>query len=370
MNWSARSVAVLIGLAGAAVASVGLAAPASAAYPNDPAPQAWTADGPVHALKVAGGRVYVGQTNGGIVALDASTGALVWSASTDGDVRALTVSADGTRVFAGGGFVTVNGQTHRRLVALSATDGSVVTDWKASTGGMVRDLVVTGDTMYVGGNFGASNGVSQRGLAAVSVSTGKRVASFNAFVNKNVYALAIAGSRLVAAGNYTSVNNVARNSLASFDLSSGALTSWYPARVCTQCPSYWDIAVDQTNVYVGSSGPGGQLGSFNLSTGQIPWKFIHADGDVQAVTVASDGLVYFGGHFGQFAGSSNTPRTLLAAANPANGSIDPNFAPKLFTTYPGVWALDSTPSRLYAGGYFTGVRSGTVNNKVPYYAVF
>lgn len=375
MKATSRSWRVIAGLAISLAALVGLPPSASGAYVNEPAPQAWTAPGPVHALEVVGGHVYVGfydagTGSGGIAALDAASGAFEWSASTDGDVRALAVSSNGTRVLAGGKFITVNGTRHRHLVALTAADGSVVTNWRAATGGQVRDLVVDGDTLYVGGTFGATNGVSQRGLGAVYVSTGNRVASFTASVDKNVYGLAKTGSTLIASGSFTLVNNTPRRSLASFDLATGELTTWAPARICSGCHSYWDIAVDAQNVYVGSSGPGGQFAAFDLVTGRQPWPYIHADGDVQAVTVADDGMVYIGGHFAQFVKNTNNPRTLLAAIDPGTGDVAPDFAPKLYTSWPGVWALSASPSTLYAGGDLTGVRSGGYNNHVPYFAAF
>ena len=61
---------------------------------------------------------------------------------------------------------------------------------------------------------------------------------------------------------------------------------------------------------------------------------------------------------------------MLAAVDRTTGLVDPDFVPKLYGTYPGVWALSSSPTTLYAGGHFTGVRSGGVNNRVPYYAAF
>ncbi|MBA3232882.1 MAG: hypothetical protein H0T17_02890, partial [Propionibacteriales bacterium] len=88
------------------------------------------------------------------------------------------------------------------------------------------------------------------------------------------------------------------------------------------------------------------------------------------VTVTPDGLVYIGGHFAQFVGTTGNP-TLLAAVDAATGAVDPNFAPRLYTSYPaGVWALATSATMLYAGGDFTGVSSGGVNNHVPYFAAF
>ncbi|MGH3473201.1 MAG: PQQ-binding-like beta-propeller repeat protein [Nocardioidaceae bacterium] len=360
----------MAGLTGVLAGLVGFAGPASASFTSQPVPLAWTSDSPVHALTVHGGVVYVGDATT-IAALDASTGSAIWTTNTDGDVRAIALSSDGSTVLVGGAFTSVGGTTHRHLAAMTVSTGSVLTAWKAGTTGVVRDLVVSGDKVYVGGQFGKISGVAERGLGAITVSTGKRDATFDAHVDKNVWGLALNGSTLIAGGSFTTVNGIPRASIASFNLGNGgATTSWSPTRLCAGCNSYWDVATDGTNAYVGTSGPGGAFGAFNLTTGRQPWPYVRADGDVQAVTLGPDGLVYIGGHFNRRVGNGGTVRHLLAAVNPTNGSVDLGFAPKLFTTYPGVWALASSSSVLFAGGNFTGVEVNGVNNHVPYLTAF
>ena len=369
-----QSRAAMLILALALTVSIAFMSPASATYKVQPVANAWAAPGPVHATTVSAGRLYVGyhaaEGVGGIAALDASTGSLLWSADTNGDVRALTLSADGTRLFAGGAFTSVEGATHRHLVALSPLDGAVLDAWKPATSGTVRDLVVVGDPLYVGGMFAAMNRVAQRGLGAVSVNTGTRIESFTAFTDDNVYGLAKSGSRLIVSGKFTQVNGVARSSLAAFDLTSGQLTPWAPERICPGCGSYFDIATDARNVYVAASGPGGWFGAYDLATGVPPWPALRASGNVQALTVGGDGLIYIGGHFSRYVGHRVNARSQLAAVIAATGVVDPHFTPWLYKTYPGVWAMASTPRRLYVGGDFTGVRVRGVSNKVPFFATF
>lgn len=381
MTTLSRVATVLAGLVLGMVGAIGLATPAFAAYANE-SHVAWSPPGPVHAIAVSGNQTYLGgasdvDSSGYIAAVDSSTGAQLWVKTTDGDVRALAVSADGTRVLAGGAFLSIEGDssTHRRLAALSASNGTVQSSsgpggWKGSATGTVRDLLVDGDSLYVAGAFGSLNGVSKRGLGKLSVTSGVRDPAFDAFTDKPVYSLAKNGSTLVASGSFTQVNGQTRASLAAVNLANGALTSWSPARMCSNCATYWDIAVDGNTVYVGSSGPGGQLGAYDLATGLQRWKYVHTDGDVQAVTV-SGGLVYLGGHFNQYVGS-NVPaneRHQLAAVNPATGAVDPGFAPRMYESYPGVWALAATPSTLYAGGHFRGVGEANSNGE-PYFAMF
>lgn len=377
LSAGASSLALLAG-------TVALAAPADAAYDDAPTPTwNWEPNGPVHAIAVSGDRVYIGGdftslSNGGqtvqrahLAALDADTGDLSsWRADTDGDVRALAL--DGTRLFAGGGFVTVDGTRSRRLVALDAGDGSVIRGWKATANRTVRDLLVDGGTVYVGGQFTALSGVADRGLAALQASTGDRVNGFSASANGHVYGLSMSRGSLVAVGNFTQVNGLPRRAIATVDPSTGSLTSWTPTSLCNSCDKFWDVETDGDRAYVASGGFGGnRLGAFDLTTGLVSWS-VSTNGDVQAVELAGDGLLYVGGHFNSNVsknkrGFGGQFRTDLAAVVPASGAIDPDFAPDVKKPYPGVWALTSSSGALYAGGYFAGVDKW---GRSPYVARF
>jgi outer membrane protein assembly factor BamB len=204
VNVSCRVAAVVTGFVLALSATVGWAPAASAAYSPAPVGPAWTPDGAVLAVVTAGNRVIVGGNfTGGVAAVDASSGALVWRSTANAGVRALALSSDGTHVIAGGSFTEVSGVTHRRLASLRMGDGVAEPTWKARAGGTVRDIVVAGDTAYFGGTFTAHNGFAQGGLGAVSVGTGMAVAAFTASTDANVYALGTNGSRLVIGGNFT-----------------------------------------------------------------------------------------------------------------------------------------------------------------------
>ncbi len=370
-----RTMAIAAGVAVTMVGSLGLASPASATYANDPVSRAWSPDGPVHSSVGTASRLFIGGSfsgGGGIAALNPTTGALLWSVQADGDVRAMALSDDGSRLLVGGGFTHVGGTTHRHLAAMNVSDGSVVANWRAGASGMVRDLVVRGDQLFVGGQFGRIRGVAQRGLGALSVSTGQLIPAFTGSVDRHVYGLALTNNQLLVSGRFNAVNGQSRSSIASFNLSNYQLTSWAPRRLCAGCNAYWDVVTDGTNAYVGTSGPGGNLGAFNLVSGNNPWRYVHANGDVQALALPGDGLLYLGGHFGQYVGNSNIRRTDLAAVNPNNGQVDPDFHPKLFKRYPGVWTFATTPGMLHAGGNFLGMGAGpnARNNHVPYLTAF
>lgn len=370
MTMRFRLAAAITGLAMILAASVGLASSASAAFTPTPSGPSWSPDGPVNAVVVSGGRVFIGGTfTGGVAALNADTGALVWRGDANGDVRALAMTSDGSHLVAGGAFTAVDGATHRRLALLSVSTGKAVPTWKGSAGGTVRDIVVSGTTAYFGGNFQNHNGINQVSLGAVSVNPGVRAvpvprASFNVTTNGIVYALALSGSRLVMGGRFTSVNGASRAQLASFNVAGNALDAWRPAAACLNCNLYWDLVINGGTVY-GASRNAAAVSAVTLAEpARTLWR-TPANGDAQALTFV-DGLLYAGGHFVTI---RNQSRSILAALDPGTGTVNSAFTPRFVTTWPGIWALASTSSRLYVGGHFTAA-GPTPPKRYPFFAMF
>ncbi len=352
--------------------------PANAVYNREPVSLAWHPAGPVHSSVAAGGVVYLGgtidATHGYIAAVDAGSGALLWQLPTDEDVRALALSANGSTLYAGGQFITVDGVTHRRVVAINTSDHSLVSTFRGSVPGGVRDLAVQGGDLYVGGRIttNASGGI-EGGLVALNATTGAKDTSFAFTVDNDVLGLALTGNRLIVSGRFTQVNGATRNELASIDLSTNTLQSWAPAKLCSNCDQYWDVQTDGTNAYVATSGNAG--GAFSLATGQPAWPTIRGTGDFQAVWLPGDGQVYYGGHFGlgvwiQGNSQSTVNARMLVGVYTATGHLDPDFTPWLYNSYPGIWAFTSTPGKLWVGGNFTGEQVNGTNNKQPYVAAY
>jgi len=375
MTMAVRAVTVLLS---ALLAMTALAAPAQAAYDSTSSTR-WSPDGPVRAIAVAGGVVYIGGlfdtmtstsgaqvSVGNLAALDVATGNLLpnWDASTDNSVNALAVSADRTRVFLGGNFLQVNGQDRKRLAAVSVADGDLIAGWDASATGIVNDLLVRQDRVYVGGAFTSLDRAPAGRLGALSALTGDRDPAFSPSANEPVNALDTSAGRLLVAGRFSTVDGEPRPQLAAVDLTTNELSGWRPPKICPDCDNVWDLATGGGRVYAGVAGIGGRLVALSPRTGDVRWR-VRANGDVQAVSFA-DGLVYAGGHFGARFGGQ--PRIDLAAANAATGAVDPDFKPKVFDRYPGIRALVATPGALYAGGEFSG-GVGT-RDESPFFATF
>jgi len=146
----------------------------------------WQTNASVQGIAVAAGKAYVGGrftsvrppgsplgTNevgqAYLAAFDATTGALVtaFNPVLDGQVYAVAASADGSRIFVGGDFTTVNGVTRNRIAAFDTATGALVTTWKPSVSYRVKTISVAGNTVYFGGSFGLVNGVDRLRLAAL-----------------------------------------------------------------------------------------------------------------------------------------------------------------------------------------------------------
>jgi hypothetical protein len=324
----------------------------------------------VYAVAVQGDRVYLGGKftalknpatgeqipAGGLAALDRTSGAPIWTAKANGEVRSLAVAADGSKVFAGGDFSAVNGATANRLVALASASGNRVTSWQASASGTVRDLVVAGSDLYVAGRFGKVNGAGRSGLARLDVSSGALESWKAQTAGGRPVALSLSadGQSLVVGGDFTSLAGAARTYLGSVSTATGQASGWAPAPACANC-NVLDVDSDSAAAYVATAGPGGHLAGYANATGNRLWSK-SADGDVQAVAVYN-GEVYAGGHFAATFGGAS--RVQLAAVKATTGAVTA-FAPKMLgKPFPGVWALAAAPDALFVGGAFTGVGTAT-----------
>jgi len=362
--------AKVMGVVAAAAVAFGITiGPAYAAYAPGSRPT-WTANGIVYSIAVQGDRVYIGGafnrltdpvtgstvSRNHLAAFDVVTGDLItdFAPSTDGPVRAVAVSADGSEVLFGGNFTTVNGSPHLDLAATDRS-GDLVPGWDTSANKTVKDLLTVGDDVYAAGVFNKVGSQTHLGLAKLSVATGAVDPTWSPTATggrpRALYP-APDGVDLLVAGAFTTINGNPRPYLASLDLATGADTGWAPMPVCDTCDAF-DVVTDGTNVYAGvGGGSGGRVAAWSATASDKPLWIDHGDGNVQSVAVR-DGVVYAGGHFGP--SFMNSTRHQLAAVNASNGALLP-WNPVLGgNDYPGVWAISAGPDFLRIGGGFTSI---------------
>jgi hypothetical protein len=344
----------------------------------DPAWNPAPAGGTVNALALSAdeSRLYAGGAfttlegvaRSGLAALDAVSGSLVgaWKPSPGGGaVEALALA--GSRLFVGGAFTTVGSATRKRLAAVDALTGALDDDWKPSADAPVHALALApgGDRLYAGGAFTTINGANRKRLGAFSTSgSGAVDGSWKPAPNADVFGLSLSadGAQLYAAGAFTKFGSTPRNYLAAVSATgSGALASWNPD--AGQPAS--TVAVSGSSVFAGGSFttvnavPRANLAALDAGTGVLDPGFVaDANGTVEAIAPSADGAdLYLGGLFKRVNGAS---RSRLAKVDAATGAVDGAWAPAASAE---VKSLVLAGGRVYAGGAFTSI-SGAARNRL------
>ena len=176
-------------------------------------------------------------------AFDAATGELLpWNPNVNGEVRALAVAPNQSRVYLGGKFSTVGGLARKNLAAVDPTSGAPQA-WTANAGSVVRSIVVRPDNswVYIGGLFTQVKGQPRIRVAALTTATAAVVAGFApSFEQPTVQcpprcapavatlALTPDGGGLYVGGTFAMANGQPRNSVAKVDATTGALLAWDP----------------------------------------------------------------------------------------------------------------------------------------------
>jgi len=261
-------------------------------------------------------------------------------------------------MYVGGAFTTVGGQPRSSIAALDATTG-IATAWNPGANNEVGALAAAGNTVYAGGAFTSIGGQPHNRIAALDASTGLATA-WNPNANGSVQALVASGSTVYAGGSFSSVGGQSRNFIAAINAATGQATAWNP----NANSSVQALAVGGSTVYAGGSFStiGGQsrsrIAELDATTGLATAWNPDAGGATPGVHALSTtgSTVYAGGDFTTIGGQ---PRNNLAALDVTSG---------LATAWnPGanarVSALSANGSTVYAAGSFTTV-GGQPRNRI------
>ncbi|MHA7278693.1 PKD domain-containing protein [Arthrobacter sp. MDT2-2] len=410
--------AVVAGLVAGPIASADTAPdPAGAANPAtvsaDPLPTVQV-DGVVWQQVVVGNTVYVagnfttarpaGAAAGtstvarnNILAYDITTGALLQSfaPSLNAQARSIAASPDGSRIYVGGAFTTVNGAPASRIAALDPTTGALISSFKAVPNSRVDAIVATSDAVYLGGWFSAVGSTSRPRLAAVDAATGALRGWSPKAAGGDVSAMVLSPdrSKIVVGGSFTTLNGSSNPGygLAAVDTATGALQPWAVnglVRNGGQDAAITALASDGTRVY-GTGyvfGAGGNLeGTFsaNWADGSVTWvEDCHGDSYGVAPigeVIYTVGHAHYCGNIGGFPESN--PRDwqrAIAFSKSTTGTVKRNSvgnyfnfegtpAPSLLTWFPrmtagtftgqgqAAWSVTGNADYVVLGGEFPRV---------------
>lgn len=315
------------------LAMVGLAPPATAdTSPPSGTPGTVTADvlptvqvnGVVWSQVIVGNKVYVagsfstarpaGSASGSntvaranLLAYDIRTGALdtSFAPSLNAQALAVTASPDGSRVYVGGSFTSVNGSARYRIAAFDTATGALVPSFSPIVATTVRAIDATDSTVYLGGDFTSVAGQSRTYAAAVNASNGALL-PWNPAPNAPVLAMTLnhSGSKFILGGRFTTAGGqTGIRGLAAVNPTTGTAMSWTATSVVLNSGTSGavnSLAADADGVfgsgYVYGTNAGNLEGAFmaDNETGAI--KLIEdCHGDTYSVYPVGD-VYYAAGH--------------------------------------------------------------------------
>jgi hypothetical protein len=213
-------------------------------------------NGEVYALAASAdaARVFIGgyfTTAGGaaranLAAVDAVSGSALtsWQADTVGDTpQVLSLAVSGSRLYVAGRYSGIDDAQRRRLAALDTTTGNVVTGFRPVPNGILKAVTVSADgtKVYAGGSFTEIGGqVRANSVAEILASTGEAT----------TFAPTLGGGRVVSIGLshdgtrlYSATEN---NTLFAYQLATSQ-----PAWQIKTSGNTQAIAASPTSVYIG-----------------------------------------------------------------------------------------------------------------------
>ena len=272
-------------------------------------------------------------------------------------INSLAVSPDGTSLYVGGEFRTINGSGPARLQAIRLSDGQQDAAFaNAAPNKSVFDLKLVGNRLYVAGSFTKIGATARSGLASLDPATGAvTTAVTTAFAGTNNGGITTvrkvdvtpSGDRLVAIGNFSSVGGLARGQVAMLDTSGATATvaNWSTPNFGNNCSvnfdSYLrdvDFAPDGSFFVIVTTGAwGGSTRTCDSATryetyltGAQSYTWIeHTGGDTFWAVEVTGPVAYVGGHFrwlnnhltsnGNSAGPGAVAREGIGAIDTRNG---------------------------------------------------
>ncbi len=194
-----------------------------------------------------------GVTRTSLGSVNVNTGAVtnfdpvVLNSGSQGTVNAMAFNASNI-LYLGGQFNSVKSTTRNNLAALNTS--AALQSWDPNANSLVNAIAINGSTIFAGGQFTTLNGNTTRNYLAAVNNTNGNVTSFNPNMNSYIYTLWLTGNTLYAGGNFSLVNTTtSRNYLASFNATSGALNPWNP----NASNSAYAIAASSDTVYIGGN---------------------------------------------------------------------------------------------------------------------
>ena len=306
---------------------------------------------------VVNGVVYVGSSNNdSVYALNASTGAKLWSFPTGGSVTSSPAVANGVVYFGAYDFAVTN---LGYMYALNASTGAEL--WAYDAGGSLNNYseysspAVANGVVYVG-NLGTG---TDDVVYAVNASTGAELWSYTATGPVHVTSSPAVANGVVYIGSPTANSNGGNDTLYALNASTGALLwSFTPVyHSPLQLTFYSSPAVADGVVYISSNNSAGTIReayvyALNAETGALLWSYTIAASIGASSPAVANGVAYISAGDGLYALNVSTGVKLWSYAT--GGGVDSSPAVANGVVYVGsdngdVYALNaSTGAKLWS----------------------
>jgi len=324
-----------------------------------------------------------------LAAYDLNTGALDlgFNPDPDADVNVVRATPDNSAVYVGGDFSNIAGVPRRGLAKLDAQTGSAVPGFTADTNSYVKDIAVRDDgtAVYVGGNFLTVNGARAERLGAIAPTTGALLPGVDLNLTEptndqseggaRAVTLSPDQNRLMVVGNFRRIAGLERPLVAQVDVSAPlpTVTDWRTEVYDVPCARNkigWmrdvDVSPDGQTAYVVSAGhfyyPAcDSVNAFSMTPtgGDLEPLWTKKIGDTLESVAATEDALYISGHFRYLETETQSDdRFQLAALDPATGA-GRNWVPNA-GGFRGVLALESEPAGLFVGS------DGDTVGKIPH----
>jgi len=226
-----------------------------------------------------GGTGQISESN--LLAYNITTGNVITSFSHTLNAQGLVVTAspDGSRVYVGGDFTTVDGVARSHIAAFDTATGALDTSFHPSVSGQVRAIVATNTTVYAGGTFSSAAGSARGRLAAFNAANGALL-SWAPQADNTVWAMVLTpdGSKVVIGGQFQTMSGAVANGMAAVDPTVGTALPWAASQTIQDYNNgaVDTLAVDGNQIYGGgyAFGSGSTFeGEFGLNpdTGAVNW---------------------------------------------------------------------------------------------------
>ena len=301
----------------------------------------------------------------------------------------------GQRVFVAGGFSSLRNQTgnttvvnQRYLAAFNLQTGLVDTTFRPTFNGGVTNVEASpdGTKLFVGGTFNTVNGTARQKVASLNLTTGAPIAgfAFTQSTNNQVTALEASNSTVYIGGRFTRVNGVLKTGLAAANATTGAIDTGFSNDIAGGIGPNGTLAVqalklthDETKLLVIHTGRkiAGQdrlsMAWINTATKQLlPWRSRLWDDNlgrvggvnrIYAADISPDDQ-YFVVSSGSGGDAPPISDTVVAYPVAGNDFVEPRWIHRAFDS---IYSLAYTEQGIYMGGHFQFNESPTANVPWP-----